>query len=144
MSQETLVKIERLSAEFGHIFQILEEAHDLIYAEDHEAELMAVLAPLDMIIRNFSELSERIAANGFAIREGRVNRKFGGDRVSHVLANIRYVIDNDMIENWATSPAKLFDWQCFDRVSNIFAEANERIDHLAHIVQNQFEPAISL
>ncbi|OIP69413.1 MAG: hypothetical protein AUK48_14615 [Oscillatoriales cyanobacterium CG2_30_44_21] len=145
MSQEEIVvKIERLSAEFAHIFQILEEAHDLIWAEDHEAQLLGIIAPLQMIIRNFSDLSERIAANGFAIKEGRVNRKFEGERVSNILANLRYVIANNLIENWTTSPARLFDWKCFDRVSSIFAEADRRIDVLAHVIRNQFEPADSL
>lgn len=145
MSQkETVVTAERLSVEFAHIFQILEEAHDLIWAEDHEAQLYAVIAPLQMIIRNFSDLSERIAANGFAIKEGRVNHKFGGKRVSNVLANLRYVIANNLIENWTTSPARLFDWKCFERVSIIFAEADRRIDVLAHVIRNQFEPTDSL
>lgn len=142
--QQTVVTVERLSAEFAHIFQILEEAHDLIWAEDREAELYVVIAPLQMIIRNFSDLSQRIAANGFAIKEGRVNREYGGDRVSSILANLRYVIDNNLIENWAASPAKEDGWQCFDRVSSIFAEANDRIDHLAHVIRYQFEPSDAL
>jgi hypothetical protein len=142
--EETVVKIERLSSEFAHIFQILEEARDAIYREDHEAELSVVLAPLNMILLNLSDLSQRIAANGFSIREGRVNRKFGGDRVSNVLANMRYVIANNLIKNWAISPARLFDWECFDRVSSIFAEADERLSHLAHVIRGWFEPADSL
>lgn len=142
MSQEeTVVKIERLSSEFAYIFQILEEAYDLIYAEDHEAQLYAVISPLQMIIRNLSDLSNRIAKNQFAIAEGRVNYKFDGDRVSNILANLRCVISHNMIKNWATSPAKKDKWQCFDDVSRIFTEADRRLDILAHFVRNNFEPA---
>jgi len=138
--EETVVTVERLSSEFAHIFQILEEAHDLIWAEDHNAEMFAVIAPLQLILRELSDLSDRIAKDGFAIKEGRVNHKFGGDRASNILSSVRYVISSNLAEYWNTSVARLLDWQCFARVLEIFEEADKRIDLLAHTIQNDFEP----
>lgn len=141
MSQiEKKVTMERISFEFCHIFKILDDAHDLIWEEDTDALMNSVIAPLQMILRDLSDTTDRIAANGFAIKEGNINRKFGNDRVSNILVNLRLVLEKNVIANWVISPARLFDWQCFGQVSRIFEEANNRLDVLVHVIRNDFEP----